>query len=312
MSDSVDAMLNDDAVYKQPNNNNNNTGDGGSSGGIGGMFGNATNAASGMFGKMTDMMGGSVLQVSAISVLIFVVVVAIVVWIFMAYLRPTRGVVIPNTKSPVNGQVLSVLDVPPIKMTNGIAASVSFWLYIHDPVKYAGMHRHVFHVGGPDSVKPFPTENPTDVQIMNEKDAVKVFLGKRDTKLTVSFGSTFIQIKYVPVQRWTHICVTVSDNNTKAGGQIIAYADGVEVEKKANIMTGRHMASVNTNLYGTLYVGGDNIKAVPFSGLLGQTTFFNYELNTRDINRVYRNGPVAGLAKYGLAWGIRSPVYKLN
>lgn len=267
-------------------------------------------AVGGIFGKLKDAMGGSALRVSAISVLIFVIVIAAVVWVFMSYIRPTRGVTVSGTKSPVNGQVLNVIDIPPIKMTNGISASVSFWLYIHDATKYAGSPRHILHIGGPDMVKPY--NSTSEATMINEKDALKVFMGENDTKLTVSFGSAKVDIPYIPLQRWTHICVTISDTNVNAGGQVTAYADGIQVSQATHIMQGAQAVSVNTNLYGTLYVGGDHVKGTPFSGLLGQTTLFNYELNTRDINRVYRNGPVAGLSKYGLAWGIRAPIYKLN
>jgi len=74
---------------------------------------------------------------------------------------------------------------------------------------------------------------------------------------------------------------------------------------------------LNLDKPGDIYVGGSAIEqdvGPGFSGLVASLTFFNHDLNAKDIYRIYEAGPVDNLAaKLGLpAYGVRSPIYRIS
>jgi hypothetical protein len=72
--------------------------------------------------------------------------------------------------------------------------------------------------------------------------------------------------------------------------------------------------SLDLNAKGDVIVGGDTTGGLSgFSGLVAQIGFTNTDLNADDIYRMYLQGPIGGMAKYGLpAYGIQSPIYRLG
>ena len=145
-----------------------------------------------------------------------------------------------------------------------------------------------------------------------------------------------ITIDYIPIQRWVHVAIVI--NEEVNGGTIVAYLDG-ELNKisrvaadapfgdpnsqvtdltsasdpKPLLTTALDIQNANLEKRGNIYVGGTTQSSIPgFSGLVSRLTFFNYDLNARDIYNVYLEGPVDGLAsKMGAAYGVRTPIYRL-
>lgn len=148
-----------------------------------------------------------------------------------------------------------------------------------------------------------------------------------------------ISIDYIPLQRWVFVSVVVNEDVNM--GSITAYLDGELVKTVTSdqtvVLNGMLFSSSispspTTNTDNTLYynfqnlmlnkggdvwVGGNPLDASigpGFSGLVASISFYNYDMNAKDIYDVYMNGPIDNvLAKMGLpAYGVRSPVYRIG
>lgn len=139
-----------------------------------------------------------------------------------------------------------------------------------------------------------------------------------------------ITIDYIPIQRWVHVAIVV--NEEVNGGLIQAYLDGelvkiVRTEKEVksigikradvtteDIVSQLNIQNMNLDKRGNVFIGGSMDAPIPgFSGLVSRVAFFNYDLNVRDIYKVYLEGPIDGLAsKIGVAYGVRTPMYRLG
>ncbi len=129
----------------------------------------------------------------------------------------------------------------------------------------------------------------------------------------VADSDCVITINYVPIQRWVHVVIVVSDVND---GYVHTYIDG-ELEKSTEKLNLNEHNFENT---GNLYVGGSiansTINTAGFSGLISKFTLYNYDLNKNDVYKEYNKGPINSLfASMGLGaanYGLRNPIYKLN
>lgn len=147
------------------------------------------------------------------------------------------------------------------------------------------------------------------------------------TKQKLDMMKHGITIDYLPTRRWIHVAVVVNDQASK--GSISAYIDGELVKvvdssmTESIILAGTTVTKVKydfTNLVldkgGNVYTGGASSDSLGpgFDGAISKIQFFNYDLNTKDIYKVYMQGPIDSLmTKAGLApYGIRNPVYRLG
>lgn len=234
-------------------------------------------------------------------------------WIITRKLVNKQAYLLPETKMPSLGTELrkvSGTSIPSIG--NGQRMSFAFWIYIHDPERFKGAYRHVFHRG---------------VEAVTLDSSPMVFLDKSDTRIHIAFAKKNntspatllddlptlvrdrgITIDYVPIQRWVHIGVVVNEETN--GGTITAYVDSEMVKVNSN-----QIQSLNLDVKGDIFLGGSMATDRPgFSGLVGKIQFFNYDLNAKDMYKIYAEGPLDNLlAKVGLpAYGLQSPVYRIG
>lgn len=272
----------------------------------------------------------------------------ITAWMIYTYIKTKtidrKSFIIAETKDPVLGSVITKgngSDIP--ETQNGHRFSFSFWIYIHNLDKNAGVLRHVLHRG--DEANPL-------------KGSPTVYLDANLNKLHVAFDTTTtetlpsdisgdtvifnhavakrgITIDYIPLQRWVHVTVVV--NETGNGGSISGYVDAELVKTMSTNQTidvtkndGTTKLAVTPNITnlaldrkGNVYVGGDGETAIGmgFSGLVSMIEFFNYDLNDRDIYNVYAQGPIyltaagkiantIGIGGITNQYGVRNPIYK--
>lgn len=276
----------------------------------------------------------------AIYGLILVILIAGIT-VYALYVLVT-DVIFKKTKDTIEGTKIPILcneyrRIPITRFSasgNGQRRSYSFWIYINDMNKYDGLYKHVFHIGDDSNIT---SASPY------------VFLDKAENKLYVRFSRSsgteslnvpltsianipdqqdgdlykFMQqgtiIKYVPIQRWVHICIVINENVN--GGTITSYVDG-EIssivsndEQRDGSSLAVSVANLDIDKKGDLYVGGTSFgpEGPGFSGLISKVTVYNYDLNQKDVYREYNDGPIDGLlAKLGLgAYGVRSPVYRI-
>lgn len=216
--------------------------------------------------------------------------------------------------------------------SNGIKRTYSFWIYINDINKYSGSYRHIAHIGKDfkriKDASPYifldhksnkihvrfaPKDEPstiTDGLTLNDIKDIEI-----DKLLTYDGNSCGITINYVPIQRWVHVVIVVSDVN---GGLIYSYIDGelAEVEKAKDAKIKLH--ELNFENIGNLFVGGSitnsQVNTTGFSGLISKFVTYNYDLNKNDVYKEYNKGPLNGLlASIGIPnYGIRNPIYKIE
>jgi len=257
-----------------------------------------------------------------------------------------------DSKVPILCTKLTTLNgknIPDLK--SGKRITLSWWMYINDLSTYAGQIRRVFSRG--DKLATFDTTgifvglndrlNKVHV-VFRTTDASQYMMdGVNQATAIANFGNasaieklTFLSnvhgivIDYVPMQRWVHLAVVI--NEESKGGIALAYVDGelvktVTTSTKLESLTqpitlaGTSLSGVNLevqsldlNARGDIMVGGDMTGGLAgFSGLVTQIGLTNTDLNADDIYKMYLQGPIGGMAKYGLpAYGIQSPIYRLG
>jgi uncharacterized protein YxeA len=272
--------------------------------------------------------------------IIFLVLITIIVGYFLYYIITDnilyqQKIEVSGTEVPIICNELSEFKINRnLTNSNGIKRSYGFWIYINDINKYNGNFRHIAHVGDKhekiqnaspyiflddysnkihfrfapkDDIAPHTTITTTDK--LNIISDVNKLLKYDNTK------HCGITIKYVPIQRWVHIVVVISDANS---GVVYTYVDGELSDVEDNKTNKLNLHELNFENTGNLYVGGSALNSVVdtmgFSGLMSKFTLYNYDLNKNDIYKEYNKGPLNGLlTSMGIgSYGLRNPIYKLN
>jgi hypothetical protein len=275
----------------------------------------------------------SILYLIIIVFLVAVIVAYFLYYVIMDSILYQQKIDVEGTDVPIICNELSEFKITKsLPNSNGIKRSYGFWIYINDIDKYSGNFRHIAHLGGnqlPGQIKdacPYifldkkansiyvrfaPKADPlTNTDVLRDSTTEDLF------KYTTTDGDARncgIKIDYVPIQRWVHIVIVVSDVN---GGIVYTYIDG-ELAKQDNILLKLHELGFE-NKTDTLFVGGSisnsQVGASGFSGLLSKFSLYNYDLNKNDIYKEYSKGPLNGLlTSMGIvSYGLRNPIYKLN
>jgi hypothetical protein len=275
--------------------------------------------------------------------LIIVIVVALVTAIFIYYMVVEqvfnkKSAIIPETKQPVPCNALKVIPIQEMPRSgNGSRRTMTFWIYLNDMNKFSGQYKHVFHIGSDGesitsgSPYVFLDKNSNKMYIRYAKKSAReeCLSSNLNNIANISDGHLSEYMKqgvvldYIPMQRWVHVAVVVNDDVN--GGSITTYLDSelakvstaLDVDEQ-NVKTHQcssHNNGLNNLLIdktGDLVVGGNgqNGSSPGFSGLISKVTFFNYDLNQRDIYGNYSEGPIDGMFT-SLGYGIRNPIYKL-
>ena len=284
------------------------------------------------FAAMTSGGSDSIFYLIIIVFLVAAIIAYFLYYIITDNILYQQKVDVEGTEVPIICNELSEFKITKVlPNSNGIKRSYGFWIYINDINKYAGKYRHIAHLG----------ENAAQIQgaspyifLDNHTNSVHVrFAPKKEPKsmsetdtlneipdvdslLTYDGKRCGITIQYVPVQRWVHIVIVVSDFN---GGIVYTYIDGelADVDKARERKLVLHELNFE-NKVGSLFVGGSvsnsTVNATGFSGLLSKFALYNYDLNKNDIYKEYSRGPLNGLlTSMGIvSYGLRNPVYKLN
>jgi len=273
--------------------------------------------------------------------IVIVFLVTVVIAYFLYYIITDnilfqQKIDVEGTEVPIICNELSEFKITKaLPNSNGIKRSYGFWIYINDITKYNNTLRHIAHLGESagqiTNACPYifldKYENSIHVRFAPKKDT-GIGIGDKLTEKTKEQLFTYtgdgssgskkcgITIKYVPIQRWVHIVIVVSDVN---GGIVYTYIDGELSDQtdKTNRLESLHELGFE-NKVDTLFVGGNisnsQVGAAGFSGLLSKFSYYNYDLNKNDIYKEYSKGPLNGLlTSMGIvSYGLRNPVYKIN
>jgi len=269
--------------------------------------------------KTTEMLSNPSVLYGLIAVIVIAIICVAVVYYFIANaVFNKKSIIIEKTKFPIKGNVKSTILIENYPSAgNGNRRTYTFWVYINDVNNANGKPKHIFSIGDDSktiSNSPivilkdskllihFPSTNTTEIKSVDNIDNIT---STRDN--TVAFD-------YLPMQRWVHIAVVISDDYQ--GATISLYMDAQLVSSTTNNKDGEPDAKkklnyLNLDKTGKLIVGGDNTATYGFNGLLSKVGIHNYDLNSRDIYNIYSEGPIDGLLA-SLGYGVRSPLYKLS
>jgi len=244
-----------------------------------------------------------------------------------------QKVEVSGTEVPIICNELSYFKIDKmLPNSNGIKRTYSFWIYINDINQYNGSYRHIAHIGAKhEQIK----DSSPYIFLDSKSNKIHVRFSPKDDSLLASnklndiknesdlinftnsgsINKCGITIDYVPIQRWVHVAIVISDVNK---GFIYTYIDGELADVEKAQVNKLNLYELNFENIGNLYVGGSasnsQIDTTGFSGLISKFTLYNYDLNKNDIYKEYNKGPLNGLlASIGIPnYGLRNPVYKLN
>jgi len=272
------------------------------------------------FEKTTEMLSNPSVLYGLIAVIVIAIICVAVVYYFIANaVFNKKSIIIEKTKFPIKGNVESSILIENFPSAgNGNRRTYTFWVYVNDVNNASGKPKHIFSIGddGIDKISNspivilkdskllihFPSTNTDKIQSLDSID-----------KITDSTDNT-VAFDYLPMQRWVHIAVVISDDYQ--GATISLYMDAQLVSSTTNNKDGtdgnkKQLNYLNLDKTGKLIVGGDNTATYGFNGLLSKVGIHNYDLNSRDIYNIYSEGPIDGLLA-SLGYGVRSPLYKLS
>ena len=269
--------------------------------------------------KTTEMLSNPSVLYGLIAVIVIAIICVAVVYYFIANaVFNKKSIIIEKTKFPIKGNVESTILIENFPSAgNGNRRTYTFWVYVNDVNNANGKPKHIFSIGDDSktiSNSPivilkdskllihFPSTNTTEVKTPDDINSIT-----HTNHNTVAFD-------YLPMQRWVHIAVVISDDYQ--GATISLYMDAQLVSSTTNNKDGETDAKkkldyLNLDKTGKLIVGGDNTATYGFNGLLSKVGIHNYDLNSRDIYNIYSEGPIDGLLA-SLGYGVRSPLYKLS
>jgi hypothetical protein len=276
-----------------------------------------TEEANAAIEKATEMLSNPSVLYGLIAVIVIAVICVAVVYYFIANaVFNKKSIIIEKTKFPIKGNTKSVIMIENFPSSgNGLRRTYTFWIYVNDVNNAGGKPKHIFSIGNDSSIDSIIDKSP--VVVLKDSKLHICFpnsaevgaptnvddIGGNKKDNTVSFD-------YLPMQRWVHIAVVISDDYQ--GSTVSLYMDAQLASSTTNEKdNGKKLKGFKLDTTGSLIVGGDNSATYGFNGLLSKVGIHNYDLNSRDIYNIYSEGPIDGLFA-SLGYGIRTPIYKLS
>ena len=277
-----------------------------------------TEEASAAIEKATEMLSNPSVLYGLIAVIVIAVICVAVVYYFIANaVFNKKSIIIEKTKFPIKGNVKSVIMIENFPSSgNGLRRTYTFWVYVNDVNNAGGKPKHIFSIGNDSSGGNITDKSPVvvlkdsklhicfptnDPDVPNAPESIDQIGTTGKPANTVSFD-------YLPMQRWVHIAVVITDDYQ--GSTVSLYMDAQLASSTTDGKDGTILKGFKLDTTGSLIVGGDNSATYGFNGLLSKVGIHNYDLNSRDIYNIYSEGPIDGLLA-SLGYGVRAPLYKL-
>lgn len=273
-----------------------------------------TEEASVAIEKATEMLSNPSVLYGLIAVIAIAIICVAAVYYFIANaVFNKKSIIIEKTKFPIKGNVKSVIMIENFPSSgNGLRRTYTFWVYVNDVNNAGGKPKHIFSIGN-DSTGGDITDKSPVVVLKDSKlhicfpNSAEAGVPKLIDGITETAHNT-VSFDYLPMQRWVHIAVVISDDYQ--GSTVSLYMDAQLASSTTNGNDDKNLKGFKLDQTGSLIVGGDNSTTYGFNGLLSKVGIHNYDLNSRDIYNIYSEGPIDGLLA-SLGYGVRAPLYKL-
>ena len=266
--------------------------------------------------KATEMLSNPSVLYGLIAVIVIAVICVAVVYYFIANaVFNKKSIIIEKTKFPIKGNVKSVIMIENFPSSgNGLRRTYTFWIYVNDVNNAGGKRKHIFSIGNDSSGNGITDKSP--VVVLKDSKLHICFPTSAESGAPESIdqiGTTgkpdnTVSFDYLPMQRWVHIAVVITDDYQ--GSTVSLYMDAQLASSTTDKKDGATLKGFKLDTTGSLIVGGDNSATYGFNGLLSKVGIHNYDLNSRDIYNIYSEGPIDGLLA-SLGYGVRAPLYKL-
>jgi len=276
-----------------------------------------TEEASAAIEKATEMLSNPSVLYGLIAVIVIAIICVAVVYYFIANaVFNKKSIIIEKTKFPIKGNTKSVIMIENFPSSgNGLRRTYTFWIYVNDVNNAGGKPKHIFSIGNDSSGNGITDKSPV-VVLKNSKLYIcfpTTDVSNAPTTVddigTTSKNDNTVSFDYLPMQRWVHIAVVISDDYQ--GSTVSLYMDAQLASSTTNNKNDDIiLKDFKLDTTGSLIVGGDNSATYGFNGLLSKVGIHNYDLNSRDIYNIYSEGPIDGLLA-SLGYGVRAPIYKL-
>jgi len=270
--------------------------------------------------KTKEMLNNPSVLYGLIAVIVIAIICVALVYYFIANaVFNKKSIIIKKTKFPIKGNVKSVYMIENFPSSgNGLKRTYTFWVYVNDVNNAGGKHKHIFSIGNDSTVTDITDKSPV-VVLKGSKlhicipNSAESNVPKTIDTINETAHNT-VSFDYLPMQRWVHIAVVISDDYQ--GSTVSLYMDAqlasstTNGKDKAEDGNNKILKGFKLDTTGSLIVGGDNSATYGFNGLLSKVGIHNYDLNSRDIYNIYSEGPIDGLLA-SLGYGVRAPLYKL-
>ena len=193
----------------------------------------------------------------------------------------------------------------------GIEFSYSFWMYIKDEFENIDKFKHVFHKGSPNgSSNNDGTYGPlnapgvylykgakSDTHLKNNtNDRVKQMNDQNQiigmlVRLNIHNNNDkeYIGYKYydniyvdnLPIKKWIHVVIKSTNQNI------------VDIYINGNLVKRHNLSNVVKQNYDDFYINLDS----GFDGNLSNLKYYNYAIDTFEIDKISKNGPNLKMAK---------------
>jgi len=266
-------------------------------------------------------------------ILVMVVIVLILVYIIRVFkTNALKRIDLLNKIITLDSRSSLPYTVPAGRLavtTRGQEFTYSFWLYLSENFKASDSHKLVMTRG--NSSNSFTdvdaTANPV-IMMDGKSNSLYFALSTTATptgatynlnciarspgtscSLSTSTNHLVTKLEYVPLQRWVLCTFVVRDNIATlfVDGDIYSITTTNDIKLQTN-----QQRPLIRGTAGDVIIGDPNF---PINGFMGKLEFFNYALSQKQVQDIYKTGPVSSgmLSKFGIGnYGLRSPIYNLD
>jgi hypothetical protein len=201
--------------------------------------------------------------------------------------------------------------------TRGQEFAFSYWLYLSEYYENTTNDKLLFSRGNTSTNPTIIDSNANPVVVLDSSvNTMYIYLSTNYSNEPVMINDMknpaknylIGKVDYVPLQRWVHFVIVIKDGN------LMIFMDGelFAIKTVSDIPVAKGQRAFIKGTTGDCQIGSPHTVS---KGFVGKFQFYNYSLSARQIQDIYKAGPVnkSMLAYIGLGnYGIRAPIYSMD
>jgi hypothetical protein len=284
----------------------------------------ANDALANVAGKANELaqkvMSSPSLMIASVFIIFLLIFVVVYVYVkFKSRIKYYNALSKPLYLFELGNTVLSTQAFMPIQ-SNGPVFTYAFWLYANNLVNTSD-YKLLWRRENNPIVYMEPNSSSVHIKLLNGNGKLNGVTDSADLDATLHSNTCdylHMKIDYVPLQRWTHIVVSVDTDH------VVLYVDGelykvvyLNTEKSAcveNEVSILRSPSGISNTTGDLVAGHSSKYNTP-DAIISRLVFFDNSITHQDVKGLYGQGPISNsaLSKLGVpVYGMRNPFYRID